>query len=49
MKDDVSFSTDGIDFSYKPVDAGGFDSNIKFIQITPTVFFNKVTIDVSDN
>ncbi len=47
MKDDLSFPTDGIDFSYKSVDAGGFDSNIKFIQIIPTVFFNKVTIHVS--
>ena len=45
--DDVSFSTDGIDFSYAPVDTGGFDSNIRYIRITPAGFFNKVTIDGS--
>ncbi len=46
--DEVSFATDGVYFSYIPVGAGGFDSNIRFIQITTTDFFNKVTIDVSD-
>ena len=45
--DDVSFSTDGIDFSYEPVDADGFDAAIRYIRITPAGFFNKVTIDGS--
>ena len=40
--DDVWFSVDGTDFTYDPVDAGGYDSAIRFIRITPAGIFNKV-------
>jgi len=47
--DDVSFSINGTDFNYEPVNSGGFDSAIRYIRITPTGFFNKVTIDGTGN
>lgn len=40
--DHISFSQDGIDFSYEPVDAGdGYDPSIRFIRIFPSGEFKK--------
>jgi len=47
--DGVSFSINGTDFNHEPVNSGGFDSNIRYIRITPTGFFNNVTIDGTGN
>ncbi|MEY8248132.1 MAG: hypothetical protein RPT11_07065 [Bermanella sp.] len=47
--DDVSFSEDGTDFNYEPVDAAGFDSNIRYIRITPAGFFKKASTDADGN
>ncbi|GAA6134880.1 hypothetical protein NBRC116188_16700 [Oceaniserpentilla sp. 4NH20-0058] len=40
--DHISFSQDGIDFSYEPVDSGdGYDPSIRFIRISPSGQFKK--------
>ena len=39
--DHISFSQDGTDFNYEPVDGGdGYDSTVRYIRITPTGEYN---------
>lgn len=40
FSDDVEFSTDGIDYGYRPLpDADGFDAAVRFIRVNPTGTF----------